>query len=185
VASTDKNYSAKEIHEKRHAPLLKRQRGRPRKNWAFHSPSMSCHSISSTSSVTEKSVYEKRDELLNIEDMELFFHYLNHTAPSSTDDCTIKLILEKEIPRIGLSHSFVLSFLLSLSALHLERLQPERRQPFTILAEKQLLAGYRGNTTALASLTKENGQAVYISAVLACYSYLAKGPTPNERLLFS
>jgi hypothetical protein len=134
--------------------------------------------------VIETSVDENGLDTMNLQDIELSFHYLNYTAPSLTEDCTMVQIWKNEIPRIGFSHSFVLSFLLGLSALHLARRQPERRQHLRGLAQKYVHAGFRGNTAALASLTKENGQAVYISAVLACYIHLARGPTRNECLLF-
>jgi hypothetical protein len=83
-----------------------------------------------------------------------------------------------------LSYNFLLNLLLSLSALHLACQQPERRDFLRRVAEKHANASLRGNTIALASLTPENGQAVYMSAILARHIRLARGPSSEDCLLF-
>jgi hypothetical protein len=93
-------------------------------------------------------------------------------------------VWKEKLPQLGLAHNFLLSLLLSLSALHLARQQPKRRDSLMSLAERHANAGLRGNTIALASLTAEKSQAVYMSAVLACYIHLARGPTSDDCLLF-
>ncbi|KAG4432880.1 hypothetical protein IFR05_011626 [Cadophora sp. M221] len=121
--------------------------------------------------------------LINAGDLEIWHHYLMKTCPSFLGN-GLEFWQEK-VPEIGFSYHFVLQLILSLSAFHLARCQPEKRDFYLSVAEKYHTAGIQGATVALASLNAENCEAMYTSAILVCFCSFARGPQIGEFIAFS
>ncbi|KAH7409474.1 hypothetical protein BKA64DRAFT_693346 [Cadophora sp. MPI-SDFR-AT-0126] len=120
---------------------------------------------------------------LNIAEMEIWHHYLMKTCASVAGD-GLKFWKEK-LPEIGFSYPFVLQLILSLSAFHLARSQPEKQHIYLQLAEMYHTTGIQGATPVLASLDESNCEAMYSSATLVSFCSLARGPQPGDFLAFS
>lgn len=77
--------------------------------------------------------------------------------------------------------------LLTLSALHLAVLNQTNRDENIKKADEHFTFGVRSVTASLAlhSLTSENCQQIYISAVMICFAYFARGPRAGEYLVFN
>ena len=74
-----------------------------------------------------------------------------------------------------------------MSALHRGHEQPELRDQLIEQADQHFTFGVTSVTSVLSQfeLTPENAQPIYISAILICIIYFARGPRPGEFLLFS
>ena len=131
---------------------------------------------------------------LNIPDAELLLHFVSYTAPTfvlsgnSKPDDPIVNFWTHNVPRIGLSHHFVLHLMFAVSGYHLAHLH--RNDPadlahkvYASLAGNHLSAGLRGLTEALGDLDNENHGALYLGATLVCYCAFAAGPADGGDLL--
>ncbi|KAH6720193.1 hypothetical protein BKA61DRAFT_231515 [Leptodontidium sp. MPI-SDFR-AT-0119] len=121
--------------------------------------------------------------LINAGDLEIWHHYLMKTCPSFLGNGLD--FWQEKLPEIGFSYHFVLQLILSLSAFHLARCRPEKRDFYLSIAEKYHTAGIQGVTVALASLNAENCEAMYSSAILVCFCSFARGPQLGEFIAFS
>ena len=128
---------------------------------------------------------------LNIPDAELLLHFVSYTAStfvlgghSNPADPIVKFWTHN-VPRIGLSHHFVLHLIFAVSGFHLAHLHrndPEQNV-YASLAGNHLSAGLTGMTKALAGLDDENHGAIYVAATLVCYCTFASGPADGGDLL--
>ena len=101
----------------------------------------------------------------------------------------------RNVPHLGLSHPFVLHFVLALAAFHLAYLAREirpddkdvvpRRSPsdYLTVAQKHFTAGVSGFSSQLSEPTPDNCGALYLGAVLTSYCTFADGPTSRDDLL--
>lgn len=89
------------------------------------------------------------------------------------------------VPRIGLSHHFVLHLAFAVAGYHLASLTAgeESRQRYLLLAERHFSAGLARFTKALLNCNANDCGALYTSAVLVCYSTFAAGPLSSDDLL--
>ncbi len=105
----------------------------------------------------------------------------------------------RNVPHMGLSHPFVLHFVLALAAFHLaylgkREIRPDdilksslrpRRSPsgYLTIAQKHFTAGVSGFSSQLSEPSPDNCGALYLGAVLTSYCTFADGPTSRDDLL--
>jgi hypothetical protein len=97
---------------------------------------------------------------LNLTDLELLHNYTTSTAFTLHTDPALKVLWRINVAQLGFQNDFVMRGILALSALHLARFRPERRDFYMSQALTQHQAGLRMTTGLLASITKENCSAV-------------------------
>lgn len=175
------------------ADLMVRKRGRPRKNWTVISagPSTTSSQDSNTASSSPSSLTHSTGSDWHVErplhlpwdtqDMELFFHYLNHLCVGlGLGDMQL---WKDRIPRLAFRCHTVLHLLLAASALHLARQDSERRHQLEERAEMHLTVGLRRTTEILPNLNADNCAELYIATILVCICTFAKRPGPRNLLL--
>ncbi|KAM5355246.1 hypothetical protein ACJ41O_001892 [Fusarium nematophilum] len=184
-----------------HKPTQQRGPGRPRKDWAAlgyrlaqttapakTKPPRSSGGASSTSSSSLTLEHEACS--LNVADAELMLHYVHRTAgslgrPGRPED-PMAVFWRYNVPRIGISHHFVLRLVYAFAGFHLAHLEPKesrRRARYLSLARQHSEAGLRQLNETLLSINESNCGALYVSALLVSYCAFAAGPTGSGDLL--
>ncbi|KAF8857555.1 hypothetical protein BDZ45DRAFT_674606 [Acephala macrosclerotiorum] len=120
---------------------------------------------------------------LNLIDLELLHNYVTSTAFTLHTDPAMKTMWRINVPQLGFQNDFVMRGILALSALHMARYKPERRDFYMSQAIIQHQAGLRMTTGLLASITKENCSAIYLFSGLTLYFTLASPRKPGDFLL--
>lgn len=115
-----------------------------------------------------------------MDDIELFHNYMTSTAATLEDE---NRFWSEGIPRLGFQHPGVLSLVLALSSYHLIKTRPFDAPRFFTLAERHMTVALPSATTLVQSLDPENGPALYVTAMLVCFTAFAKGPYPGNMLL--
>lgn len=87
------------------------------------------------------------------------------------------------IPRLGFQHPGVLTLVLALSSYQLVKTKPSDAPRFFSMAERHMAVALPSATTLVQSLDPENGPALYVTAMLVCFTAFAKGPCPGNMLL--
>ncbi|KAJ0420964.1 hypothetical protein BJY00DRAFT_119215 [Aspergillus carlsbadensis] len=125
---------------------------------------------------------------ISLSDLHLFHHFTTTTYRTfgGESDATQRL-WQSHIPAWGISFPSILHLILAFSALHLASLHPDRRDEYVAQADQHFTFGVRSVTSVLAldTLDSENCQLIYMSAVLICFTYFARGPREGEFLVFS
>ncbi|KAI0548890.1 hypothetical protein F4679DRAFT_288443 [Xylaria curta] len=166
--------------------LSKRGRGRPRRDWLYEDTEQE----SSASELCCRSIYVSNTHI-NLDDAQLLLHFTQHTAGSiNGNDAAIDRLFRfwsYNVPRIGLTHPFVMHMVYAFSAHHKTYLtaldHPAQRQKFKELAKHHTSLGLPQLTSALAHIDSANCGAAYIAATLVCYSSFAAGPAGPSDLL--
>jgi hypothetical protein len=112
--------------------------------------------------------------------MELLLHWSKSTSNTITRDPELKVMWRDEVPRIGLSHGYVLQAMLSLSALHLALLNPHKRNLYTSAAESLQNAAIKDVASIMGNVTEENCTALFIFSGLNWIYALATPLKPNS-----
>ncbi|CRG87356.1 Oleate activated transcription factor 3 [Talaromyces islandicus] len=118
-------------------------------------------------------------------DLGLLHHFTISTYRSLVDNPTISHLWQIEFVGWGMTFHSILHLILALSALHLGYENPNQRHQYVQQADDHFTFGVRSITAVLAQLSEESCQKVYISAVLICIVYFARGPRTGEYLVFS
>lgn len=105
---------------------------------------------------------------------------MTNTAATLDDDTGL---WSQAVPRLGFQHSGILSLMLALSSYQLSRTEPLDSAKFLGLAEHHMTAALQSATGLLQQLNNENSPALYITAVLVCFTAFAKGPHRGNLLL--
>lgn len=87
------------------------------------------------------------------------------------------------VPRLGFQHPCILDLILALSSYQLARLKPNNATRYLELAEIHSTVALQTATEILKNLSTENAAPLYATAILICFTALAKGPTPGHLLL--
>ncbi|KAL2810075.1 putative Zn(II)2Cys6 transcription factor [Aspergillus granulosus] len=126
---------------------------------------------------------------ISLSDLHLFHHYTIATYHTLSNDPTpiTQRLWQCRIPAWGISFPSILHLILALAALHLASLHPDQREKYTVQADQHFTFGVRSVTSVLRldTLDSENCQLIYMSAVLICFVYFARGPRDGEFLVFS
>ncbi|KAF7551254.1 hypothetical protein G7046_g7767 [Stylonectria norvegica] len=174
--------------------------GRPRKDWSnlprIPLPSIERSTVSptlmaATPSVTSSSpLMDYNPCSLNVADAELLLHFVSYTASTLADsgmvDDNITQFWARNVPKMGISHHFVLHLTYALAAYHMaysDAGDSEQRSRQLSLAEHHSSAGLAELNQVLPQLDETNCGALYVSAVAMCYCTFAAGPTSIDDLL--
>lgn len=119
-------------------------------------------------------------------DLQLFHHFVTSTYSTLAEDDHGYELWQIHVPQWSITFSSILYLILALSALHRAREQPDSHL-FIDQADRHFTFGVSSVTSILSQfeLNPENAQPVYISAVLICIIYFARGPRPGEFIVFS
>lgn len=120
---------------------------------------------------------------LNLWDLELLHNYTTHTATTLHTDHTARILFQITVPQLGFEHEFVMRGVLAISALHLARFKPEKRDFYMSLAVRHQEIGLRTATSIIPSITEENCSAVYIFSTMAFFFALASPRKPGDFLM--
>ncbi|KAL4779922.1 hypothetical protein BJX76DRAFT_364802 [Aspergillus varians] len=127
-------------------------------------------------------------EGISLADLHLFHHFTTSTHRTITDETKDSHgIWQIHVPQWGLSFPSILYLIFTLSALHLASLNPSRQGGYIQQADQHFTFGVRSVTTVLAldTLDTKNCQYIYITAVMICIAYFARGPREGEYLVFN
>ncbi|KAL3487380.1 hypothetical protein BJX62DRAFT_213698 [Aspergillus germanicus] len=125
---------------------------------------------------------------ISLSDLHLFHHFTTTTYRTlSEESAATRRLWQSLIPAWGISFPSILHLILALSALHSASMHPDRRDEYIAQADQHFTFGVRSVTSVLAldTLDSENCQLIYMSAVLICFAYFARGPREGEFLVFS
>jgi hypothetical protein len=118
---------------------------------------------------------------LNFVHMELFFHWIRFTSNTITRSPELSILWRDELPRIGLSHSYVLQAMLSLSALHLAQLRPAKKEYYVTAAVTLQNAAIKDVAPILQNISEENCTALFIFSGLN-WMYALANPNKADTL---
>lgn len=110
---------------------------------------------------------------LSLLDLELLHHYVTSTAFTLHTDPVMKGLWRTNAPQIGFKHDFVMRGMLALSALHVARFKPEKRDFYIAYASQQHNAGLRTATAVLSQITDDNCAAAYLFSAFTLFFILA------------
>lgn len=114
---------------------------------------------------------------LNFLDLELLHHYCNFTAQTFSDNPLLGDFWRLNVVKLGLETDYVMRSILSLAALHLAYLNPDRKDQ---LLEKSMLHHEISSRTAVSLMEHvrdENKAHLFIFSVLTIYI----GGSPRSR----
>ncbi|KAK4158328.1 hypothetical protein C8A00DRAFT_39310 [Chaetomidium leptoderma] len=191
-------------------PAPRRGRGRPRKIWTSATePPATASSPPSTTSAPESlaAVDVGAAPAINLDNAELLLHFVSTTAETLAggESLNMREFWARNAPHIGLSHKFVLNFVLASAAFHLAYLVKKKgygtdgegvnnttrslclarrsHGDYLSLAQQHLTAGLSGFSAQLSQPGPDNCGALYLGAVLTSYCTFAAGPTSPDDLL--
>ncbi|KAL2784728.1 hypothetical protein BJX66DRAFT_348055 [Aspergillus keveii] len=101
-------------------------------------------------------------------DMELLHHYTTSTCYTLSSNQVVQAIWRDEAPRVGFSMPAVLHALLAVSALHLARSDPARRETCLAHAHIHHNTAVQLVTPHLPSLASDNGVGLFLFSALTC-----------------
>jgi len=101
-----------------------------------------------------------------MQDMFLLHHWTRHASRSITASARADELWQGVFPRIGFRHDFVMSAILSLSALHLAHLHEPYRQFYLIEAARHNHDAVKGLRESLENITPEMSDALFACASL-------------------
>ncbi|EGY19730.1 hypothetical protein VD0002_g5403 [Verticillium dahliae] len=113
-------------------------------------------------------------------DLELMHHYSTSaclTLPRSAD---LQHVWQLEIPKIALTHVFLLHQVLAFSALHLATLRPERRAAYALTASQHQTDAVAGMRAALPRITAANCDPLFAASSLLLLSAYAMFPHQQQ-----
>ncbi|KAJ6048501.1 hypothetical protein N7499_000616 [Penicillium canescens] len=123
---------------------------------------------------------------LSFTDLRLFHHFVTETYRTLADEAVDhNRLWQSHLPQWGFSNPSIFHLILTLAALHLGHLQPEKKDQYVMQADNHFTFGIRSVTAILSSLNEENCQLIYMSAVMICFVYFGHGPRSGEYLVFS
>ncbi|OKL58809.1 hypothetical protein UA08_05738 [Talaromyces atroroseus] len=163
----------------------KRGRGRPRRDWEsiiaeLPMRNASC-SLPAQETAESPSSGSAVTPCLNVDDLELFYHYLNHRCLKRSGEH----MWHVKVPQLGFQHPYVLHLILAMAAFHLVHLAPPDSDVarFEGLADHHYEAGLREVSRLIPSINRHNLVSLYVATVLICLITCAKRPSPGHLLL--
>lgn len=172
-------------------PIRRRGRGRPRRDWLQEV--VASNALPPVPKIDES---KKRETIhdpytLNTANIELMLHFTAYTSGSLSGTMSRKDKITNfwafNVPKIGISHHFVLNLVFAVSSYHLGYLEASdtaKRLEYTRQAEYHFEHGLAAFTQALAGANESNCGALDVSATMVCYCTFAAGPKgPNDLLV--
>lgn len=106
-------------------------------------------------------------------------NYTTSTANSLGDNYVVRTIFRLSVPKLCLSHPFLMRSILALSALHIAHFTPSLRDQLTSYALQQHQAASQTASSILANVTEDNCLAIYLFSVIT-YFFAMATPTPKD-----
>ncbi|KAL5423369.1 hypothetical protein PMIN06_006744 [Paraphaeosphaeria minitans] len=135
-------------------------------------------------SPTETAVTPSLFGALNVEDLELMYHWTTSTSATLSSQRSGTIFWRTQVTELALSHHHVLHLILSITARHLARFRPQRRDEYVALADLHYATALPVVTAELSHLHQDNCDPVLLSVQLICTITWARGPQPGEYLAF-
>ncbi|PYI02533.1 putative C6 finger domain protein [Aspergillus sclerotiicarbonarius CBS 121057] len=122
---------------------------------------------------------------ISLADLDLFHHFATSTYRTLANEVGGSSIWQHHVLKWSMTFPFMLRLVLALSALHLSHESPSKSQHYQTQADDHFAFGLPPVVSIVSSLDITNCQRAYISAVMVCFIYLARGPRPGQYLVFS
>lgn len=121
---------------------------------------------------------------LNVENLELMYHWTTSTSATLSSQSSGAIFWRTQVTEIALSHNHILHLILAVTATHLARFRPQRRDEYLALADHHYATALPTVTAELSYLHQDNCDPVLLSVQLICFITWARGPRPGEYLAF-
>jgi hypothetical protein len=133
---------------------------------------------------SEDSTSAGQISFLEIKNLELLHFYTTTTSLTLSNRPELQQIWQQVVPQIAFIHGFLLHGILAFSALHLARLQPERKSLLYMEASLHHDVGVKGFRIAMSDIAPENCDAcLAFSTIVAAYAWASSDRTGD--LFFS
>lgn len=120
----------------------------------------------------------------NGQDLELMHHFCISTSKTMSPLEEVCNVWESEIPKIGYAYEFLMRGILSLSALHLAYLKPEKQSQYLTSSTFHMALALPAFRTILQSPTEENCCALFaFSSIIMIWICAAPADSVNFRPL--
>ncbi|KAL2277229.1 hypothetical protein FJTKL_00097 [Diaporthe vaccinii] len=175
-----------------------RRRGRPRKDWLAataqshprdHGPgNKPDHAAGYLGTPPEQPPpYLIGDHSLNITGLQLLHHYMYKASINIANATGPDPFWSVDCPKIGFANPHTLHLILTYSALHMSRSEPDegRRQQLHDEAVLHFATALEQTRLELSRLGRDNAHALYVSSMLVCFCTFAKGPSAGDFLMFT
>lgn len=120
---------------------------------------------------------------LNLRDLELLHHFTTSTCLTLSQEPSLKALWRINVPQIGFQYEYVMHCLLSIAALHMAYLLPEKREYYTSQGTTHHHNGLRLATSLIANVTNENCEPLYIFSTMTLFITIATSRTSDDFLL--
>jgi hypothetical protein len=113
-----------------------------------------------------------------VNNLELLHFYTTTTSLTLSTRPELQQIWQKVVPQIAFTHHFLLHGILAFSALHLARLEPERKAVLYAEASTHHEIGLRMFQVAMTNITPENCDACFaFSSIIAAHAWASSDQT--------
>ncbi|KAF5573713.1 fungal Zn binuclear cluster domain-containing protein [Fusarium pseudocircinatum] len=110
--------------------------------------------------------------------MELMHHYTSITYATLSEDSDVQKVLQRDLPRLGFQHKFLLHQLLAFSGYHLAYLNQDNRHAFFSQASQHQNCAIEGLRIVLASAhISEHCHALYAASIMLIICSFATYPS--------
>jgi hypothetical protein len=121
---------------------------------------------------------------LNVDELDLMYHWTTSTSATLSSQNSGAVFWRTQVTEIALSHHYILHLILAITATHLSRFRPQRRDEYLALADHHYGTALPTVTAELTHLHQGNCDAILLSVQLICFITWARGPQPGEYLAF-
>ncbi|KAF2144890.1 uncharacterized protein K452DRAFT_356248 [Aplosporella prunicola CBS 121167] len=150
---------------------------------ALHSLLDACSPAEYPHTIAETPLEEDELEFsLNMTDLQLLHNYTTSTCMTISTEPDLQNFYRVEAPRIAFANDFVMRTILAVSALHLARFNPTKRDYYISLAMGQHKIALRGPTAILPNITKDNCLPIFVFSALTIVFALATPRNPDDFL---
>ncbi|CAG8958118.1 hypothetical protein HYFRA_00000464 [Hymenoscyphus fraxineus] len=120
---------------------------------------------------------------LNMNDLELLHHWSLSTSLSMTSDPVLRTLWRTKIPQMAFEFPFLMRGILTVAALHLAYLHPERRDFYVSNSLQHHDIALSGATEVLPNVSNENCMPLHIFSILTCIHSLGRPRKPEDFLV--
>ena len=106
---------------------------------------------------------------LNMPHLQLLYHFIAFTSEALSIETTIREALKLTIPRIALSHEFLMHGIFAVAALHIAHLRPEQRRSYWERAVTHQDRALELQQDAMAKVNPDNADALFSFSLLVIY----------------
>ncbi|KAI4593985.1 hypothetical protein KJ359_008773 [Pestalotiopsis sp. 9143b] len=128
-------------------------------------------------------VYNYGSEGFTVTDLELLHHYTTSVCMTISTEPLARSFWRINIPQIGFNTPFILKGILAVSALHLARYRPDRKEFYTGLAFQHHNAALAQASPLIANIDIDNGVNLFLFSTLTYFFSFAKPRGPTDFLL--